>query len=293
MWKFFKGKGLNDYAVAGLMGNLYAESGLRSNNLQNSYEKSLKMTDAEYTKAVDSGAYTNFVRDSAGYGLAQWTYWSRKEGLLKFAKEAKASIGDLNMQLAYLWKEIQGYTNTIKVLKGATSVRQASDVVLTEYERPADQSESAKVRRAKYGQTYYDKYTAKATAPTTGQVFTHTHTVEKGDTLSGIASKYGTTYQKIAADNNIKNPNLIRPGQKLTIKTSKKTQTLAPTPAKTIKVGSKVKVKRGAKTYTGGNLAGFVYNTVYDVQQISGNRVVIGLKGKVTAAVKSQDLIPQ
>jgi hypothetical protein len=45
IWKFFKDKGLNDFAIAGLMGNLYAESGLRSNNLQNTYEKSLGMTD--------------------------------------------------------------------------------------------------------------------------------------------------------------------------------------------------------------------------------------------------------
>ena len=42
--------------------------------------------------------------------------------------------------------------------------------------------------------------------------------VKKGDTLSGIAQKYKTTYQKIASDNNIKNPNLIFPGQKLVIK---------------------------------------------------------------------------
>ena len=42
--------------------------------------------------------------------------------------------------------------------------------------------------------------------------------VKPGDTLSGIASKYGTTYQKIAADNGIGNPNLIYPGQKLIIK---------------------------------------------------------------------------
>lgn len=42
--------------------------------------------------------------------------------------------------------------------------------------------------------------------------------VKSGDTLSGIASKYGTTYQKIAADNGIGNPNLIYPGQKLIIK---------------------------------------------------------------------------
>lgn len=44
-----------------------------------------------------------------------------------------------------------------------------------------------------------------------------TYTVQKGDTLSGIASKYGTTYQKIASDNGIENPNLIYPGQVLKI----------------------------------------------------------------------------
>lgn len=42
--------------------------------------------------------------------------------------------------------------------------------------------------------------------------------VKKGDTLSGIAKKYGTTYQKIAKDNGIANPNKIYVGQKLVIK---------------------------------------------------------------------------
>lgn len=44
-----------------------------------------------------------------------------------------------------------------------------------------------------------------------------TYTVKKGDTLSGIASRYGTTYQKIAQDNGIANPNLIYAGQTLKI----------------------------------------------------------------------------
>ena len=44
--------------------------------------------------------------------------------------------------------------------------------------------------------------------------------VKSGDTLSAIAQKYNTTYQKIAKDNNISNPNLIYPNQKLKIYTS-------------------------------------------------------------------------
>lgn len=159
IWNFLKGKGLNDYAVAGIMGNLYAESGLLANNLQNSYEKKLGYTDTTYTTAIDNGKYNNFVRDSAGYGLAQWTYWSRKEGLLNYAKKTKKSIGDITMQLEFLWTEMQSsaYKKMMTTLKSATSVRQASDVFLLDFERPANQSESVKKTRAGYGESYYNK----------------------------------------------------------------------------------------------------------------------------------------
>ena len=62
IWNYLKSKGLSDYGVAGLMGNLYAESGLRPNNLQNTYEGKFGMADAEYTELVDKGRYTNFVQ---------------------------------------------------------------------------------------------------------------------------------------------------------------------------------------------------------------------------------------
>lgn len=173
IWDFLKGKGLNDFAVAGIMGNLYAESGLRPNNLQNSYEKSLGMDDATYTAAVDSGAYGNFVHDSAGYGLVQWTFWSRKQGLLDYAKAAGKSIADLVMQLEYLWKELQGYTSVMNVLKAAESVKAASNAVLFKYENPADQSENVQNRRAGYGVTYYNKYAGKTTTtpPVSGALY--------------------------------------------------------------------------------------------------------------------------
>lgn len=165
IWQFFKGKGLNDFAVAGIMGNLYAESGLNPCNLQNTYEKKLGYSDTAYTAAVDSEAYGNFVHDSAGYGLAQWTYWSRKEALLSYARSVQKSIGDLTMQLEFMWKELQGYKSVINTLNGATSILAASNAILLNYERPADQSSAVQTKRAGYGQTYYDKYAGVTTTP--------------------------------------------------------------------------------------------------------------------------------
>ena len=163
IWDYFKAKGLNDFGIAGLMGNLYAESGFKPCNLQNTYEKSLNMTDATYTAAVDSGAYTNFVNDSAGYGLAQWTYWSRKKAMLEYHQKAGKSIGDLTTQLGFLAYELTtNYSTSVwKVLKEATSVLEASNAVLLKFERPADQSVTAQNKRAEMGQKYYDAYATK------------------------------------------------------------------------------------------------------------------------------------
>lgn len=162
IYAYFKAQGMTDCGVAGLMANLYAESGLRSNNLQNSFEKKLGMDDETYTAAVDSGAYGNFVKDSAGYGLAQWTFWSRKQALLSFAQGKGASIGDPRIQCEFLMKELtESYKSVLAVLKSAESVRQASDAVLLGYERPADQSTAVQEKRATYGETYLERYAGK------------------------------------------------------------------------------------------------------------------------------------
>ena len=159
IWNYLTAAGLNACGAAGLMGNLYAESGLIPTNLQNTYEKKLGYTDAAYTAAVDSGAYTNFAKDSAGYGLAQWTYHTRKAALLAFAKAAGKSVGDLETQLAFLVKELRESFKLVHyVLVTATDVKTASNVVLLQFEKPADQSAAAKERRAGYGQIYYNRY---------------------------------------------------------------------------------------------------------------------------------------
>lgn len=168
IWNFLFAWLGNAFGTAGLMGNLYAESGLNPKNLQNSYEKKLGYTDETYTAAVDNGSYTNFIKDAAGYGLAQWTYWSRKQNLLLFAESQMSSIGNLEMQLGFLVKELSAsYGSVLAALRSAVSVKAASDIVLTQFERPADQSEAAKTKRASYSQNYYNKY-AGAAAPTEG-----------------------------------------------------------------------------------------------------------------------------
>lgn len=44
------------------------------------------------------------------------------------------------------------------------------------------------------------------------------HTVKRGDTLSGIAARYGTTWQTLQKMNNIRNANVISVGQKIRVK---------------------------------------------------------------------------
>lgn len=170
IWNYLTAQGLTEAGAAGLMGNLYTESGLEPKNLQNSYEKKLGYTDATYTAAVDNGTYQNFARDAAGYGLAQWTYWSRKEALLDYAKARGKSVGDLETQLGFLVQELSlDYKAVLTTLKATENVKAASNVVLLKFERPADQSVAVQNARAKIGQAYYDKYAAKA-APEGGSM---------------------------------------------------------------------------------------------------------------------------
>lgn len=156
----------NPYGVAALMGNLYAESGLLPNNLQDSYEGILGYTDASYTQAVDSGRYTNFKMDRAGYGLAQWSAEERKTSLIAYANSQGCSIANLDMQLAFLCNELETkFPGVLDVLKNATSVREASDYVLFHFEAPRDQGAAVQAQRAANGSVYYSRYAQSAVTP--------------------------------------------------------------------------------------------------------------------------------
>ena len=159
IWNFFLDERFSIYGIAALMGNLFAESGLDPKNLQNSCEKRLNYTDAEYTTAVDNVTYKNFAYDGAGYGLPQFTFPSRKEAFYKYAKDVGKSIGDLETQLLFMVKEMKkDFKSVYSALKTASDVKTASDLVLKKYEAPKDQSDAVKRKRAEYGQEYFNRF---------------------------------------------------------------------------------------------------------------------------------------
>ena len=161
IWRALLEAGLNRFAAAGLMGNLWAESALRPDNLQDCFNSSLGMTDREYTEAVDNGSYGRFGCDAAGYGLAQWTYPSRKARLLAFAVNRGCSIGDGDMQTQFLITELrEDYPGVLRALLAAEDLRTASDKVLLEFERPADCSEGVQRYRAELGQRVLERMEA-------------------------------------------------------------------------------------------------------------------------------------
>lgn len=133
IYTILRASGMTHEGALGLMGNMMAESGLTPNIAQRGMTK---LTDAQYTAAVDNGLMD--FADSVGYGLCQWTAISRKRKLLQFAKANGTSVGDGDMQTRFACLEMQAdYPHVWKTLCASDSIDACSDMVCIEYERPA------------------------------------------------------------------------------------------------------------------------------------------------------------
>lgn len=125
--------GLSRAGALGMLGNLMAESSLIPNIVQRGMQS---LSDAEYTRQVDAGIH-NF-EDSVGYGLAQWTYFSRKRSLLQYSRYCGVSVGDGVMQCNFIILELkQDFPALYKLLCESSDVDTCSDRVCDTYERPA------------------------------------------------------------------------------------------------------------------------------------------------------------
>jgi hypothetical protein len=88
---YFTKKGLSLAAASGITANLKAESGLNPARVQD-------RTDAAGDYAPEPGV---------GFGIAQWTVEDRQNSLVAFASDQGKSITDLELQLDFLWQEME------------------------------------------------------------------------------------------------------------------------------------------------------------------------------------------
>lgn len=153
----------NEYGVAGLMGNLLAESGLIPYRVQGDFTNQYTYSQ-EYTAKVDNGTISeyDFVHNGpngGGYGLAQWTYYTRKQSLYNMMLSMNVSIGSIELAIAYLLYELKNsFPAVYDALVTATDIRTASDIVLHDFEAPADQSEEVEELRCENGISIYEEY---------------------------------------------------------------------------------------------------------------------------------------
>lgn len=126
--------GLTHEGACGLMGNMQAESALKANIAQRGMTA---LSDEEYTAAAAEWP-VKFIHDGVGYGLCQWTYWSRKQALFNFAQERGAGVGDEGMQVDFCISELKNdYPGLWALLCSVTDIYTAASEVCTVYERPA------------------------------------------------------------------------------------------------------------------------------------------------------------
>ena len=163
IWSTLKQIGFTDFASAGIMANIFVESGFKPDNLQNSFEKRLG-SDADYTKKVNERVYTReqFANDSAGYGLCQWTYHTRKSALYDFCMCRSTKIDNIVDQLLFMTQECRN-SGLFDRLNKCASPYDAGVLFMLNFEKPKDQSVTAQKRRGELAIRFFnDNVNSKA-----------------------------------------------------------------------------------------------------------------------------------
>lgn len=135
---------LNLVQIAGILGNFYQESGWITNKHQGGVRKNT-LNEVEGDDA--------HIHNGEGIGIAQWTFWNRKQNLIDYAKQAPGNWYDPSIQVGFLLKEIsEGYAGD---LQSKTSVADATATFLKNFENPGNTFESEYNKRLPYAKDTY------------------------------------------------------------------------------------------------------------------------------------------
>ena len=194
-----------------------------SESVVNSYDWS-SVANADYglwvAKYRDNNPDYNYSMANAGsrprvkwwefYCMWQWTSSGRLNGY-GGNLDCNVFYGDVSTWDAYVGKS----TSTVKPQPkptGKSNDQIASEVIAGKWGNGDDRKQ--RLTSAGYNYTVIQAIVNKLMGANKAVYYT----VRSGDTLSGIASKYGTTYQKLAQMNGIANPNIIYAGQRIRVK---------------------------------------------------------------------------
>lgn len=171
IWDRLRESGFSEEATAAIMGNMQAESGLVPYRIQGDFSDGYTRSQ-NYTNQVDGNYISkdDFVYHGpggGGYGLCQWTFSSRKEGLYDLAKKRFVSIGNEAVQIDYFIEELKKaeYSRVLDTLMNSHSIYDMVTVFVRVFERPADQSDAVCNYRTSLARTIYNTYSGSTPEP--------------------------------------------------------------------------------------------------------------------------------
>jgi|GEM_PF-1576442 len=149
VWNYLISKGLTPFQAAGMMGNMAAEAHFEPRLV----EYTLLNSRGEISRPGQPSSLDDFVPPNQypngrpGYGIVQFTSPGYKQALREKSAQTGKIAGDLGLQLDYLWELLISKPWGTS-LRATTTINDASDVFLKEFEIPGDIPGQIPIRRA-------------------------------------------------------------------------------------------------------------------------------------------------
>lgn len=144
--------GLTEAAALGMLGNWQCESGLETNRLENDYDR-YRSVSKDYVRRATGGRMSKqeFCK-GIGFGVAQWTYPTRKANLWDFWKKSGCALDNLDMQIRFALWELSTdaeFKDLFALLKSSNDLYDCTKQICCVFERPAIKNVDERFRAAK------------------------------------------------------------------------------------------------------------------------------------------------
>lgn len=150
IYNLLRGAGLSEAGALGLIGNWDCESNCEPNRVQGDFS-SFRSVSKAYVNSLNNGSLTRdrFMNDQKGFGLAQWTYFSRKAELYDTWKATGLPIDSVELQVSFALKELKrDNAGLLKMLCSTYDIYDACSRVCKEFEKPAVNNIDARFQSA-------------------------------------------------------------------------------------------------------------------------------------------------